>query len=149
MILHDPYALHRKWWDADWSPGIGDESWTTWDYVLADAFQVIQDYTDTETGQYMPYDQSGEVFWDVKSKFSGSAAAIERERDKRELKPGESLYPVPVFSKPDEKPTLASWAIDMEAGKADLRPPTVQDARPPTGDEMAALGSVANDTPVD
>lgn len=140
MILHDPYALHRKWWDWTWKPTPGiDDAWTQWDYVLADTYQVIQDYTDPETGQWMPFDQSGEVDWDVEIKYSGSAEALDREREKRELKPGESLYAVPVFRNPDRKPTLASWIADVEEGKADRRPPEARDARPPTAEERAKM----------
>jgi hypothetical protein len=88
----------------------------------------------------MPYDASGEVDWEVKSKFSGSNAAIERERESRkELKPGESLYAVAVFRNPDDKPTLKSWMADVEAGVDDGRPPEAEGARPPTGAELRAL----------
>jgi hypothetical protein len=120
MILHDTYALHRKWWDWEWKPGIGDTDWTTWDYILADVFQVIEDYTDSESGQWLPYDQSGDVYWDVKSRFSGSLAAIRKEEERRkELKPGESLYAVPVFKDENNKPTLESWLNDVAEEKND------------------------------
>jgi hypothetical protein len=142
MILHDAYALHRKWWRHDWTPGVGDTDWTTWDYVLADVFQVIEDYTDPNSGQWMPYDQSADVFWDVGSSFSGAQAAIDRERERRkgELKPGESLYATPTFRDEKNKPTLASWFAELEEGKAGL-PVNAKGARPPTAEELAAMGS--------
>lgn len=140
MILHDPYALNRKWWVRDWKPTVEDNAWVAWDYALAEAYQVIDDFTDKESGQYLPYDASGEVDWEVRSKFSGSNAAIERERESRkELKPGESLYAVAVFRNPDNKPTLKSWIADVEAGVDDGRPPEAEGARPPTGAELRAL----------
>lgn len=139
MILHDAYAMHRKWWKFDWVPGIGDESWTEWDFILADAYQVIDDFTDKSTGQYIPYDQSGEVHWDVKSQFSGSQAAIERAQTERELAAGETLYAVPTFDNPESKPTLSSWAKDMDEEKADGRPPEMRNSRPPTPEELANL----------
>lgn len=137
MLLHDPYALHRKWWDWEWKPEIGDDAWTDWDYILAEVYQLIQDYTDRNTGQLLWYDQSGDVYWDVQSSFSGSAAAVELKQKNYTLKPGESLYAVPVFG--EVKPTLASWAKDMEEQKADLRPAFARDARPPTSAELKAL----------
>lgn len=138
MILHDPYVGHRKWWDAEWTPSPSDEAWTEWDYVLADAYQVIQDFTDKESGQWMPFDQSGDVWWDVKSKFSGASAAIEKERENRkELKPGESLYAVPVFG--NRKPTLVDWISDIQFDKADLRTAAARNSRPPTAEERRLL----------
>lgn len=139
MILHDPYALNREWWNPDWVPATEDRAWVGWDYALAGAYQVIEDFTD-ESGQYIPYDASGEVDWEVKSKFSGSNAAIERARESRkELRPGESLYAVAVFRDPDNKPTLKSWAASVQDGVDDGRPPEAEGARPPTGAELRAL----------
>lgn len=141
MILHDVYALHRNWWDWNWKPGAGDTDWTTWDFVLADAYQVIEDYTDKQSGQWLPYDQSGDVYWDVKSHISGSLAAIEKEQERRkELKPGESLYAVPVFGDEQNKPTLESWLKDVQEDANDARPTKAKDARPPTAEELAAMG---------
>jgi len=138
MILHDNYALHRKWWDWEWTPGVGDDVWTDWDYILADVFQTIEDYTDPESGQFMPFDQSGDVHWDVHSRFSGANAAIDKRRADKELKPGESLYAVPVFDEKKPKPTLESWARDLQEEKVG-RPESVRDARPPTPEELAKL----------
>lgn len=139
MILHDPYALNRKWWDSEWVGTFEDTLWTQWDFVLAEVYQTIQDYTDSETGQWIPFDQSGAVWWETRSSFSGSKAAIEKARDGRELKDGETLYAVPVFDESKPKPTLASWARDLEEGKADLRPERHRDARPPTAAELSEI----------
>lgn len=142
MILHDPYAMHRKWWDREWKPTAGvDEAWTDWDFILAEVCQLINDYTDKSTGQWIPFDQSGDVHWDVRSTFSGSQEAIEKHRDgRKELKAGESLYATPVFDPKKPKPTLASWAADLAEGKSDLRPAEHREARPPTPAELAAMG---------
>lgn len=139
MILHDPYALHRKWWDHDWVPSITDTTWTDWDYILAEVGQIIDDYTDSESGQWMPWDQSGDVWWETGSIFSGAKAEIQKEMDKRgkELEPGESLYAYPVFG--DKVPTLQDWFKSLAEGKADRRPSEHRDARPPTPDELKAL----------
>ena len=143
MILHDPYALNRRWWDREWKPDPTDTAWPQWDFVLADTYQIIDDFTDKESGQYIPYDSSGEVDWDVQSKFSGSSAAIEKARESRkELKPGETLYAVPTFRDPDNKPTLKTWIRDVEENKADLRPPEAMGSRPPTLLELQQLRAV-------
>jgi hypothetical protein len=140
MLLRDNYALHRKWWDRDWRPSFGDDLWVEWDYILAEVLQIIEDYTDSTSGQYFPYDQSDEVDWDIESTFSSSAAAMERKQKERgELKPGERLYAVPVFRNPDNKPTLATWFADIASGSKERIPEEHQGARPPTADEMAAL----------
>lgn len=136
MLLHDPYAGHRKWWDWQWEPDAHSQDWTDWDYVLADVFQVIEDFTDSSNGQYLPYDQSGKVHWTVKSKFSGHDEAVEKWRENHEAKPGESFYAVPEFDDPENPPTLATWIKDMEEDKADLRPEVRRDARPPTAEEL-------------
>lgn len=144
MLLHDVYALHRNWWDPQWKPGIGDTDWTTWDYALADAYQIIEDYTDSESGQWLPYDQSGDVYWDVKSRISGSLAAIRKAEENRELQPGESLYAVPVFRDDKDKPTLESWLKDVAEETNDARPAQAKGARPPTPEELAALEALVN-----
>lgn len=140
MILHDPYAMHRKWWDPEWTPGVGDTEWTDWDFVLAEVYQIIEDYTDKNSGMWLPFDASGDIWWDVKSNFSGSMAAIEREQKSRgELKPGESLYAVPVFDESKPRPTLETWIRDISEDKSDMRPSEHRDARPPTAAERALL----------
>jgi len=142
MLLHDPYALHRKWWDRDWKPELGDDAWTDWDFVLAEVYQLIEDYTDNQSGQIMWFDQSGDVYWEARSVFSGSMAEIERvQKERGELKRGESLYAVPIFADPENKPTLSSWIADIESQKADLRPGHLRDSRPPNAEELAAMNN--------
>lgn len=139
MILHDPYALNRKWWLEDWEPQVIDREWTDWDYVLADTFRVIQDFTDQTTGQLMWYDQSGDVRWNVMSRFRGSEAALDAHRKTLkdgEGKPGEDFYVVPEFNDPENKPTLESWLKDMEENRVDLRPAGTENLRPPTREEI-------------
>lgn len=138
MLLHDPYALHRHWWDPQWKPDETSRDWTAWDYVLADVFQIIQDFTDGETGQLMWYDQSGEVHWDVDFYESGSRQALAqwREHNKED---GLVPFPVPVFRDPDNKPTLTSWLKEKADGVNRRVPSEHRGARPPTPEERAAL----------
>lgn len=141
MILHDPYAMHRRWWDMDWRPGPNDTDWVIEDYILADVYQIIEDFTDKSNGVFIPYDQSGDIHWDVHSSFSGYDEAIEKaQKSRKELKPGERLYAVPVFDDEDNKPTLESWAKDQEENITDRRPSSARNGRPPTAEELAAMG---------
>lgn len=141
MLLHDPYAGHRKWWDWEWKPGVGDEAWTDWDYLLAKTLQTIEDYTNNETGQFRPYDESPDVQWDVQSSYSGSKAAIEKAmKDKPEMDPGETFYAVPSFDTEKSKPTLTTWVESiMEADGGEVRPAEAKGSRPPTPEELAEL----------
>lgn len=138
MILHDPYAVNRKWWDPEWKPDATSRDWTFWDFVLADVFQVIQDYTEPETGQLMWYDQSAEVHWDVEPYESGSIAAI---REWREANKESALVPVliPAFRDPENRPTLMTWLKDKEDGMNLRVPKEHRGARPPTPEERARM----------
>lgn len=144
MILHDPYAIHRHWWaelidEPEWQPDDTSRDWTDWDFILADVYQVICDFTG-DYGQWLPDDTSGDVWWDVKSKFSGYEEALEKAREERgELKPGETLYAEPVYDESKPKPTLESMFADMESGVDDRRPSERTGARPPTSAELEAL----------
>lgn len=144
MILHDPYALHRNWWEPwlsegiAWVPDHTSRDWTDWDYTLADAFQTIEDFTDSESGQFIPYDASGDVDWDAQVSTSGYLEAVRKYEDAHELKPGERVYAVPSFRYPDNKPTLESWAKDQEDGVERI-PSEQKGARPPTPEELRAM----------
>lgn len=90
--------------------------WTDWDITLASVLQLIEDYTDKNTGQLYWIDQSDKVEWEVKSMFSGSQAALDREKD-RELEPGETLYAEPIFLG-EERPTIHDWLKELEEDAA-------------------------------
>lgn len=145
MLFHDQYAMHRKWWNEwlwgePWVPDAMSKDWTDWDYILSDVYQIITDFTDPESGQIMWFDQSAEVYWDVKRKSSGYMEAVENARKgDKELPAGVTLYAVPEFMNPDNKPTMASWLKDLEEDKADRRPSEHRNARPPTPEELAAI----------
>lgn len=144
VILGDPYAMHRKWWEPGW---VGDPAlvgvWTDWDYVLLHAYQLDEDLTDSESGQFKPYDESGDVKWEVHVSTSGSMEAIERFQENREKKPGERIWVEPVFDFPEDKPTIGGWMVEREAGR-DRVPVERRNARPPSPAELAALREAKN-----
>ena len=120
VILQDPYALHRHWWDHYWTPDpVRDTQWTTWDYALAKAYQVIQDMTSDSSGQPLWLAQSGRVFWDTESRIDGAAAAVQVAAEARDkLKPGEIIYATnPHVAPGEELPTMLDWLKDIEAGQ--------------------------------
>lgn len=43
--MRDPYFGNRDWFTGE--PSDTPDVWTDWDYALSAAFQVIQDYTDS------------------------------------------------------------------------------------------------------
>lgn len=153
MIFHDPYAMHRAWWHEwvwgeEWKPDDTSRDWVEWDFILADVYQAICDITDSETGQLMHFDQSPNVYWDIKLRHSGSQEALDKYRKANpDLPAGASPYAVPVFRDPENKPTVEQWLKDLEEGKADLRPEEHRDARPPTPEELAAIRKLAKGNP--
>lgn len=107
----DPY------WEWETAPSIDASAWDEWDYILARVIQLIEDYTDKQTGQLYWVDQSEKVDWDVRSTFSASQAALDAEMKTRGdagLEPGENLYAVPVLRNQDEPPTLSEWLKELE-----------------------------------
>lgn len=124
-----------KWWETHPEPPV--EHWTDWDYALLYAFQMMEDLTDPQSGQFMPYDQSDKVWWEPVRTTSGYLRAVETETEKSKTKPGERISAKPVFMEPTNPPTIESWLKEMEDGPS--APPEFMDARPPTPEELAAL----------
>lgn len=149
MILGDDYAGHRCWWRDDWeeNPALINV-WTSWDFALLRAYQIIEDYTDKETGQLVWVDQSPEVDWDIRHSYSGSREAELRYMKDKELKPGENIYAVPSIRNPEDPPSMLKWLTDLENDQARPMPANApQGARPPTPEELARMRSGI--TPVD
>jgi len=151
MILNDPYAGHRKYWRRNWKPKVPrDTQWTDWDYRLAYAVQIIDDFTDNESGQFIPYDQSADVAWVVEEHRSGYLESIEKYTKGKELQPGIRVGAYPVFREDVDRPTITSYLEDLEEGSIGL--PSDYDqpkGRPPTAEEMAALRALKNGDTVD
>lgn len=104
------------YWEFDNSRNVNPNEWTDWDIILAAILQLIEDYTDTSSGQLMWYDQSDEVDWELGSLFSGSQAAL--EADDSALEPGETRYAKPVFKEGKKKPTIHDWIKQLEEDSA-------------------------------
>jgi hypothetical protein len=103
-----------------------------------DAYQLIEDFTDSESGQFMPYDQSGDVHWETKRQTSGYLEAVEKATKEKKTAPGERIYAVPIFDESKPLPTIDSWLKDLEEERPRV-PSEARDSRPPTAEELAAL----------
>jgi hypothetical protein len=155
MILGDPYAGHRCWWDAEWKedPALVNVP-TGWDIALIRALQIIEDYTGSN-GQLIWIDSSKDVDWDIRKSWSGHDEAIERAtKDAGELDPGVALYAVPVPRDPANPPTLLQWAESMAEEELDNEGdliPVPEIGKAPTHEELLALRALreakSNGTP--
>lgn len=90
--------------------------WTDWDYSLATALQVIEDYTDPETGHLLFVEQSDRVTFDAIKYTKKSVAAVERKTSGKKYKatPGERWRTKPRVMDGGEMPTLAEYIAEME-----------------------------------
>lgn len=93
------------------------------DYALATALQVVEDYTDNETGHLIFVEQSDRVTFDAKKYTKKSIAAVERKTKgskKRpyEAGPGERWRTIPRVMNGGEMPTLAEWLAEQERKKS-------------------------------
>lgn len=117
IILRDKYAGYRDYDDVLWEVHnaryFNPAEWTEWDMALASVAQLIEDYTDRNSGQLYWIDASEKVQWEVRSTFSGYTAAVEAEQETHQFQPGESLYAVPVIDD-DDPPTFNEWLEQME-----------------------------------
>lgn len=143
VILGDDYAHHRKWWDPFWEPDpalVG--VWTPWDFALLHAYQLHEDFTSGESGQWLPFDASPEVDWEVHTSYSGYMESVEKYQKEHKDVPGERLYATPVFRDEEHKPTIEDYLKIMEEERETgqrARKEEYRDARPPTAAELAAL----------
>jgi len=92
--------------------------WTRYDFLLIEAYQVLQDETCPQCGQpvWLCRSDSPDINIKVRRSTCNVTAVMEKQRDKdqknksRQLKPGESYYPViePIFED-SELPSRADY----------------------------------------
>lgn len=115
VILNDHFAGFR---DSLSREVDGQPHWLDVDYVLATALQVIEDYTDSETGHLIFIEQSDRVTFDAQKYVKKSVAVVERKTkgtDKHPYKsaPGERWRTIPRLTAGDEMPTLVEWLAEQ------------------------------------
>lgn len=110
MILRDKYALHRH--PASGEPLPGDPEWTEWDFALADALQLIEDFSD-ENGLLVWERDSDDVMVEAVKHTNPYDSAVERTTSRASYKktPGEYFRPrLSLQSWAKEWPTFKDWA---------------------------------------
>lgn len=113
MILGDHYAQHRH--PASGEPLKGEVIWTPWDYALANALQLIEDFSD-QNGLIVWEKESKDVIVEAVRKQDPFESAKDRitSAKKYDRLPGE--YYVPRLSlKPwaKEWPTFQGWVEEQ------------------------------------
>lgn len=68
--------------------------WTPWDYSLANVFQMIEDYQDSETGRFPWEIEDENIRWRGRTKPNSYRAAVEKYQDTHKDKDGKSTIPL-------------------------------------------------------
>lgn len=118
--MYDHYAGFRNSFTGQVD---GTPHWLDIDYALATARQIIEDYTDNETGHLVFVEQSDRVTFDAQRYTKKSVAAVERrtkgsKNKPYEAQPGERWRTIPRVMDGGEMPTLAEWLAEQERKKA-------------------------------
>lgn len=108
MILGDKYALYR---DPFSNEPFDDPEWTTWDYLLVNAVQIIEDFT--VDGGLLAWENESEavdVFAVQKvNKFRAAESAYTNNKRNKELPGGYFVPKVQLKSWAKEWPTFKEW----------------------------------------
>jgi len=143
MLLNDPLAGHRKWWNPDYRPAPSMATvWTEWDFILLRVYQYLEDYT-TPNGHMIWVEQDPDVHWDIDKSESGYERAVYEYRESNDLKPYESLHATPAWDETAEPPSMEKWLKILAEEKENVESayPTGGTPRPPTPEELAALAN--------
>lgn len=151
MLLNDPYAGHRKWWNPLYRPTPSMATvWTEWDFILLRVFQYLEDYT-TGSGHLIWVEQDPDVYWEINKVESGYERAIHEYRETNDLKPYESANAKPTWADDVEPPSMEKWLkrLDEEHDSGGFDHPEGGTPRPPTAEELARLRNPVAPTPED
>lgn len=113
MLFQDHYALHRHFYSGDVER---EPVWTDWDFALANAVQIIDDFTTAE-GHLVWEAESERVTFDALKKINKARAAIDRrtkgtKNKAYEASDGEYWTTEPVLMRGDEWPTMDEWVSE-------------------------------------
>lgn len=131
MVLRDPYAGHRNYFDGE--PDGPLNEWTSWDFALAVATQAIIDGT-TEHGNLRWEVDDDDADIQIMHEIDREREAIDLVQNKESYKPspGEWLRPVivhpywdPESGDPEPFQTRSEWVkkmwIKVEEEHGDVR----------------------------
>lgn len=110
MVLGDKYALHRSPFTGE---PFAEPEWTTWDYALVHATQLIEDFTDSN-GLLVWEKESDDVVVSAVKKFDAFEAAKESITSGKKYKAAKGEYFVPKLDlkywvEEGDWPTHRSW----------------------------------------
>jgi len=119
VILRDSFAGFRDSFTGEID---GYPHWLEVDYALATAMQVVEDYTDNETGHLVFVEQSDRITFDTEKYTKKSVAAVERRtkgsaKKPYESSPGERWRTIPRVMHGDGFPTLKEWLAEQDRKK--------------------------------
>lgn len=126
MVLRDPYALHRDWYTGE--PDGPLNEWTSWDFSLAMATQLIIDGT-TENGnlRWEVEDENADIV--IVHEINREREAIDAIQNNDSYKPsaGEWLRPTvhhpywdPESGEPQPFLTRGEWVAKLMEQEEDL-----------------------------
>jgi len=113
--MQDPHYGFRD--PVSWEP-VGEVEWTTWDYALMSALQLIEDFTD-QNGLPVWEKEADHVIVEAVKKVDKFESAKERTTSKKNYKstPGEYFVPrmklMPGYEE-DDWPTFDEWARSQQ-----------------------------------
>lgn len=113
FLFADYYFGFRDWWNGE---PAGAPHYTEWDFALASAMALIEDYTDSETGHLIAYEYSPRVAFTPTKRIKKSKAAVEMMTNGKDYKPspGESWVSQPKAIDGGDLPTIREF-IEYEA----------------------------------
>lgn len=89
-ILRDHFAHFRDYMTGE---PISEPYWTDWDYSLLEAFQMIEDYQESETGHFPWETQDEDIHWQGYTIPNGNLEAVERYQEAHKKADGSSSIP--------------------------------------------------------
>lgn len=128
MILGDKYALHRSPFSGE---PFAEPEWTSWDYQLVHAVQLIEDFTDSN-GILVWEKESDDVIVSAVKKTDAFEAAKEKATSGKNYKAAKGEYFVPdlklqYWLDEDDWPTHRSWVesqLDNQEPPSEPEEPT-------------------------
>lgn len=91
--MRDDWHGHRDPFTGD---RVGDrDEWIEWDHLLADTYQLIEDYTDPKSGLLIWEIEDEDVVVDAHAKVNKFQEAIDEKTNMKNYKPANGQYFVP------------------------------------------------------
>lgn len=141
MVLRDPYAGYRDYDDPFWVPDPAKHTqWTHWDFSLAEAYRVKENFTDPNSGQPRWLAEDPDVYWEVGYSTSHAGADLRKAQEEVQEKPGVEPYlrnPQKTGGQPFW--TVEEWLEQREGDGLPMERGVPEGSRPPSPEELVAM----------